>query len=118
MPEHSPIDPQVIFRMRETIRLAIAQRSASINEAAAEARGLGRGLAPALPASVIDEVVVSILRELGAYQPPAAPLEHRGQELRHVTWEEVADSLSYAMRFNEQGRARKTGYEHAVAAGV
>jgi hypothetical protein len=108
-----PIDPEVLRRMREVISTAIASRRSSIAEATAEARGLGRGLQPALPATTIDAALKDILRDLGAYQPQAA-VEVDGQWLRHVGPEEVADSLAYAMRFDSTGKARRTGAEYAA----
>jgi hypothetical protein len=108
-----PIDPEVLRRMREVISTAIASRRSSIAEAAAEARGLGRGLQPALPATTIDAALTDILRDLGAYQPQAA-VEVDGQWLRQAGPEEVADSLAYAMRFDSTGKARRTGVEYAA----
>jgi hypothetical protein len=99
--------------MREVISTAIASRRSSIVEATAEARGLGRGLQPALPASTIDAALTDILRDLGAYQPQAA-VEVDGQWLRPAGPEEVADSLAYAMRFDSSGKARRTGVEYAA----
>ncbi|MGK7871441.1 hypothetical protein [Falsiroseomonas sp. E2-1-a20] len=114
-----PVDPEVRRRMREVVTSAIGTRRRSLGEAAAEARGLGRGMQPALPASVIDAAVVDILREAGAHLAAEEPVEHEGEPLRPVTPEEVADSLAYAMRFNDRGKARRTGHEYTaqVAAG-
>src|SRR5687768_5991992 len=109
-----PIDPEVLRRMRKVIVTAIAGRRSSIAEAAAEARGLGRGLQPVLPASLIDAAVTDILRDLGAYQPQLAAVEVDGQWLRRAGPEEVADSLAYAMRFDSTGKARRTGVEYAA----
>jgi hypothetical protein len=99
--------------MREVLVTAIASRSASLPEAAAEARGLGRGLQPALPANTIDAALNDILRSLGAYRPLPKPIEHDGRHLLPALPEEVADTLAYAMRFNERGKARRTGVEYA-----
>ncbi len=109
-----PIDPEVLRHMREVIVTAIATRRHSLAEAAAEARGLGRGLQPALPASSFDAAVTDILRDLGAYQPQSSAVEVEGQWLRPADAEEVADSLAYAMRFDSTGRARRTGAEYAA----
>src|SRR6187200_2884927 len=76
-----PLDPEVLRRMREVISTAIASRRAAVAEAAAEARGLGRGLQPALPASTIDVAVTELLLSMGAYQPQPEPLEVDGQWL-------------------------------------
>jgi hypothetical protein len=111
-----PIDPEVLRRIREVISTAIASRRSSITEAAAEARGLGRGLQPALPASLVDAALTDILRDLGAYQPQLSAVEIEGQWLRAVGPEEVADSLAYAMRYDSAGKARRTGAEFAAKA--
>ncbi|HEV7263327.1 MAG TPA: hypothetical protein VGN83_00175 [Falsiroseomonas sp.] len=108
-----PIDPEVLRRMREVISTTIASRRSSIVEATAEARGLGRGLQPALPATTIDAALTDILRDLGAYQSQAA-VEVDGQWLRLACPEEVADSLAYAMRFDSTGKTRRTGVEYAA----
>jgi hypothetical protein len=109
-----PLAPEVLRRMRDVLVSAIATRSAAIAEAAAEARGLGRGLQPALPASTIAEAVAELLRSLGAYQPPPAPVEDDGQWLHPAAPEDVADTLAYAMRFDPRGKARRTGVEYAA----
>src|SRR5690242_1098447 len=72
MSEPSPVSPEVLRRMREVITTAIATCSMAVQEAAAEARGLGRGLQPALPAEVVATAVTELLRELGCYQAPLA----------------------------------------------
>ncbi|WP_168050583.1 hypothetical protein [Falsiroseomonas frigidaquae] len=72
MESAGPVDPVVLRRMREVIASAIGTRSRGLAEAAAEARGLGRGMQPALPASVIDAAVVDLLREVGAHRPEEA----------------------------------------------
>ncbi|MGG5823769.1 hypothetical protein [Falsiroseomonas sp. HW251] len=113
MTASGPIDSEVLRRMREVLVTAIASRSASLAEAAAEARGLGRGMQPALPASAIDAALNDILRSVGAYQAPPGPVEHDGRRLLPAAPEEVADALAYAMRFNERGKARRTGLEYA-----
>jgi len=69
MHEPSPIDPEVLRRMRQLIVIAIAQRSKAWMEAAAEARGLCRGMQPALPETVIDEAVELVLQELDLLLP-------------------------------------------------
>lgn len=109
-----PVDPEVVRRMREIVTSAIGTRRCSLAEAAAEARGLGRGMRPALPASVIDAAVVDLLREAGAEVPAEVSVEHEGHALRPVTPEEVADTLAFAMRFDARGKARRTGHEYAA----
>jgi hypothetical protein len=109
-----PIDPETLRRRLEVIIGAIHTRRYSLAEAAAEARGLGRGLQPPLPASVTAGAVADILKSLGAYQPRPEVVELDGQTLRPVSPEDVADALAYAMRFNDQGKARRTGWEYAA----
>jgi hypothetical protein len=75
--------------MRELLVAAIATRSASLREAAAEARGLARGFYPSLPTAALDEAVI----ELGACAPPVPP-DLDGQALRPADPAEVADSLA------------------------
>ena len=98
--------------MREILAASIATRSASLREAAAEARGLARGLCPRQPIAALDEAVTALLIELGAHAPPA-PLDRDGQGLRPADPAEVADSLAFAMRFDARGNARRTGVEYA-----
>ena len=109
--------PEVLELMRRIIATAIATRRASLAEAAAEARGLARGRHPKLPYPVIDAAVDGILRDLGAQRPPL-PLpelaEDAGAPLVPALPEEVADALAYAMRFDERGKARRTGHEYAA----
>ncbi|WP_270933679.1 hypothetical protein [Falsiroseomonas oryzae] len=100
--------------MREVLVTAIATRSAAIAEAAAEARCLGRGLQPALPASTVDAAVAELLQALGAFQPAPEPVEFEGQWLHPAAPQEVADTLAYAMRFDRTGKARRTGHEYAA----
>ncbi|MFC7478432.1 hypothetical protein ACFQS7_29190 [Dankookia sp. GCM10030260] len=113
MSEPSPVSPDVLRRMREVISTAIATRSMTVLEAAAEARGLGRGLQPALPAEAFARAVTDLLRELGCYQAPQVVEDAAGAALSPADPAEVADSLAYAMRFDERGKARRTGVEYA-----
>jgi hypothetical protein len=108
----APLDPEVLQQMREILAAVIATRSASLRGPAAEARGLARGLCPRLPTAVLDEAVTRLLIELGACTPPT-PLDLDGQGLRPADPAELADSLAYAMRFDERGKARRTGVEYA-----
>lgn len=113
MDEPTPIDREALRRMRAIISTAIAAQSCTVGEAAAEARGLARGLHPALPAPVIEAAVVAILTELGALPPQPEPVEVDGGQLRPAAPEDVAEALAYAMRFDERGKARRTGVEYA-----
>ena len=85
----------------------------SIQEAAAEARGLGRGLQPAVSAEVVAAAVTDLLRELGCHRAPQVVEDASGAALSPVDPAEVANSLAYAMRFDERGKARRTGVEYA-----
>ena len=38
-----------------------------------------------------------------------------GEPLAEASSEEIAASLSYAMQFNERGKARRTGHEYAAS---
>jgi hypothetical protein len=109
-----PVAPEVRRRMRAVVTTAIASRRMTLAEAAAEARGLGRGLQPALPASVVEDAVTEILRELSALPPQPEAVEHQGVPLRPAAPEEVADALAYAMTFDSRGKARRTGVEYAA----
>ena len=108
-----PIDPDVLRLMHQVVATAIATRRATLAEAAAEARGVARGRHPALPAASIDAAVDGILRNLDAYRPPSEPAAPEGAGLLPAAPEEVADALAYAMRFDERGKARRTGHEYA-----
>src|SRR5688500_14094872 len=112
MSAYVPLDPEVLRRMREILVSAITTRSASLREAAAEARGLARGLCPTLPTAALDEAVKGLLIERGAYAPPTPP-DLDSQGLRPADPAELADSLAYAMRFDERGKARRIGVEYA-----
>jgi hypothetical protein len=108
MKAFAPLDPEVLRRMREILVTSIATRSASIREAAAEARGL----CPGIPTAALDEAVTALLIELGAYAPLAPPGPD-SQGLRPADPAEVADSLAFAKRFDARGKARRTGVEYA-----
>jgi hypothetical protein len=114
MDAHGPIDPDLLDRMRQIVGTAIATRRSGVAEAAAEARGFARGRCPALPASAIDGAVAGILREFDARRAGEPPVERDGAVLVPAAPEEVADALAYAMRFDERGRARRTGVEYAA----
>jgi hypothetical protein len=113
MDEASPVDRETLRRMREIVSVAIASRRCTVGEAAAEARGLCRGLHPGLPATAIDAAVKAILRDLEALPPAPEVVEVDGRRLSPASPEDVAESLAYAMRFDERGKARRTGVEYA-----
>ena len=82
-----------------------------IHQAAAEARGLGQ---PALPDEVVAAAVVELLLELECHAPPWATVEIAGTIFDPADPAEVPDSLAYAMRFNECGKARRTGVDYVA----
>lgn len=110
------LEPDTLRRMRELVRNAIATRSMPIAEAAAEARGLAHGIHSRAPRSAILEAVEGILRDLGAWQASPSPKVLSNVPLTPAAPEHVADALAYAMRFNERGKARRTGWEWAAQA--
>ena len=113
MTASAPIDPEVRRRMRQVISIAVATRSCPVGAAAAEARWLGMGLLPSLPASMVDAVVTDLLRELGADRPPAECVRVDGQVLQTMPQAEVIDTLAHAMCFDERGEARRSGIDDA-----
>jgi hypothetical protein len=62
---------------------------------------------------MVDAVVTDLLKELNAYAAPVESVEINDQVLQTVPQEEVVDTLAYAMRFDERGKARRTGVEYA-----
>lgn len=112
MDEPGPVDPEVLRRMRELIVVSIAQRNKAWMEAAAEARGLCRGMQPALPENIVDQAVGRVLRDLDLLLPQPATAAVGDRRLVAAEPLEVADSLAYAMRFDECGKARRTGVEY------
>lgn len=94
MSASAPIEPEVRRRMRQVISVALATRSCPLGVAAAEARGLGMGLLPSLPASMVDAVVTELLQELDACLPPVGRAEVNGQVLRSMPREEVVATLA------------------------
>ena len=109
MQEPHPVDPEVVRRMRQLILISIARRSQAWTEAAAEARGLCRGLQPALPKTMVDQAVACIIRDLDLVVPSPEVVPVEGRRLVVAGPVEVADSLAHAMRFNERGKARRSG---------
>ncbi|MFC3124231.1 hypothetical protein ACFOD4_04090 [Pseudoroseomonas globiformis] len=112
------VDPGVLDLLRETIRTGLAQ-GCTIREAAAEARGLARGMALAQDRRAIADAVDGLLREIDALLPDLASVELDGRDWRVADDTEVASVLGYAMRFDRRGRARKGGAElwSTIAAG-
>ena len=100
--------------MRQLILISIAQRSPGRMEAAAEARGMCRGMLPALDEPALDEAVAFVLRDLDLLVPRSDAVTVGDRVMVEAEPHEIADTLAYAMRFDERGRARRTGMEHAA----
>lgn len=114
MSDPGPVDPDVLRRMREIIVLSIARRSQAWIEAAAEARGLCRGMQPALPETMINQALERALLDLDLLLPRPEATVVNGRRLIPAEPIEVADSLAYAMRFDERGKARRTGVDYVT----
>lgn len=79
--------------------------------AAQDVRDLLIGLSPALPLTMIDEAVAWVVGD--AEGLTAVPAASSGNEYpRPATRAEIAETLSYALRFDLTGRVRRTGHEH------
>ncbi len=78
--------------------------------AARAVREVVRAHYPALPMRMIAEAVGAILPDPQG-RPATAP-EWQGEALRPAAPQEVAESLSYALRFGADGKPRRTGTEH------
>jgi hypothetical protein len=72
--EAQQMDPNSITLMRQAIRIGLNQ-GATIREVAAEARGLGRGLAWGEDPKVIAQMVEDLLREVDPLFPELLPVE-------------------------------------------
>lgn len=112
------VAPAALRLMREVVETAVATRRAGVAEAVAEARGIARGRHPDLPLAEVDAAVAGLLTDLGV-PPPCGPGAAEGQAidgapLSAAAPEEVADALAYAMRFDERGKARRTGHEYTA----
>jgi hypothetical protein len=68
------MDHNSIALMRKTIRMGL-EHGATIREVAAEARGLGRGLAFGEDPTIIANIVEDLLREVDPLFPDLAPVE-------------------------------------------
>jgi hypothetical protein len=68
-------------------------------------------LHPALPMTMVEEAVAWVIGD--AEGLTAAPADAAAQDApRLATREELAQTLSYALRFNLEGKPRRTGHEH------
>jgi hypothetical protein len=64
---------------------------------------------PALPLPMIEEAVAAVVPDAeGSTYAPPVPAEGE----RAATRAEVAETLSYALRFGLDGKPRRTGHEH------
>lgn len=67
---------------------------------------------PALPLTMVTEAVAMVVPDAeGLTHAPWRGLEG-GEVLAAATQQEVAEALSYALRFGLDGRPRRTGHEH------
>ena len=109
----APFTPEVRRRMRQVISIAMTTRSCSVGEAAAEAKWLGMGLQPSLPASMVDAVVMDLLNELSAHSLLVKSVELTGRMLHTVPQEELVETLAFGMQTYERDKARRIGVECA-----
>jgi hypothetical protein len=71
---------------------------------------------PSLPLTMISDAVAAVVPDpegLSAARGEA-PTRH-GVPLRAATPDEIAQSLAYALRFDDRGKPRRTGYEATAA---
>ena len=64
---------------------------------------------PALPMTMIDEAVAAVVPD-PAGASFVAPVVPEGE--RQATRQEIVETLSYGLRFNLEGKPRRTGHEH------
>ena len=106
------LEPATLRAMEAAVRRTLAWNRTAWAVAEA-AREVARAHLPAATMGMIAEAVAAVLPDP---QGPAAPHgpEWRGEPLAEASPEEVAASLAYAMRFDERGKARRTGHEYAA----
>ena len=112
MQEPHPVDLEVLRLVRQLIVISIEQRSQAWMEAAAEARGVCRGMQPALPETVVDQAVRAVLKDFDLLLPQPETVVLGDRRLVVAEPHEVADSLTCGMRFEERGKACRTGVEY------
>ena len=88
-------------------RLAWGGDARAAARAAAE---IARAHHPALPMRMIAEAVAAVVPDPQGH-PEASPPDWNGEALRPASEQEVAESLSYALRFGADGKPRRTGAE-------
>jgi hypothetical protein len=71
---------------------------------------------PSLPLTMIADAVAAVVPDPAGLSAARgeAPMRH-GEPLRAVTPDEIAQSLAYALRFDDRGKPRRTGYEATAA---
>ena len=105
------LDPATLRAMEAAVNRILA-RDRTAEAAAEAAREVARAHMPSATMRMLEEAVAAVLPDPEGLVP-AFPT-WRGEPLAEASPEEVAASLSYAMRFDERGRARRTGHEYAV----
>ena len=88
-------------------RLAWGGDARAAAQAAAE---VARAHHPALPMRMLAEAVAAVVPDPEG-RPDRPPPDWHGEALRPATEQEVAESLSYALRFGADGKPRRTGAE-------
>lgn len=78
--------------------------------AARDAAEIARAHHPALPMRMIAEAVAAVVPDPQG-RSGSPPPDWNGEPLRPATEQEVAESLSYALRFGADGKPRRTGAE-------
>jgi hypothetical protein len=112
-------DAETRRRMRDTIRHSL-HHNIPLREACAEARGLARGLEPSRSQAEADTAILEILRADDIITPQMIALEwdRDGSAYREADDTEVCASLVYALRFDERGKPRKSGWDFMAHVGA
>ena len=69
-------------------------------------------LRPALPLPMIAEAVALVVPDAEGLSAAPARLQGGAEPMTPATRQEVAEALSYALRFGLDGKSRRTGHEH------
>jgi outer membrane protein TolC len=105
------LEALTIAAMQQAVNRALTWNPTA--ETAAEAaREVARAHLPAATMGMIAEAVAAVLPDPEGLATGAPTW--RGEPLSEASAEEVAATLSYAMRFDERGKPRRTGHEYAV----
>ena len=106
------LEAATLAAMQQVVNRALAWSRTA--EAATEAaREVARAHLPAATMGMIAEAVAAVLPDPEGVG--VGVTSWRGEPLAEASTEEVAASLSYAMQFNERGKARRTGHEYAAS---